>query len=70
MLYELAYLEGGHLVRGGMKAPLQTVEEWLIGVQDGFSDTEWAIVPASTEAVTKEELYAKLDAYFEERGLK
>ena len=61
-MYELAYLENGHLVRGGIKAPLLTVEEWLTEVKAGFGDTEWAIVPASEKSITQEELYAKLDA--------
>ena len=66
-MYELAFVENGHLVRGGIKAPLLTVEKWLEEVKAVLTEAECVIAPASPEAVTKEELYAQLDEFYGRR---
>ena len=67
-MYELACLEEGRLVRGGVKAPLLTVGKWLrenVEHDPAHADA-WVIVPASPDAVTKDELYDWLDKHFKE----
>jgi len=63
-MYELAYIENGEIVRGGIKADILTVERWLRENTEHYSVNPYIIVPASEDAVTKEELFAELEAMF------
>lgn len=62
MMFEVAYFEGGELVRGGIKADFDTASEWAMENAKRDRSHDWLLVPASPDAITEEELYAKLDA--------
>ena len=63
MMYELGCLDNGEISRGGIKAPLLTVGKWIRENTALYPDVVFFAVPASPEAVTREELYADLDAF-------
>ena len=69
-MYEIAHVEDGEIVRGGIKAPLLTVGKWIQSHLELSPDVVEFAIPADGNAVTETELIAELSAYFEERGLK
>lgn len=63
MMYEIATLEDGKIARGGIKAPLLTVGKWIRENTALYPNVVFFAVPASPEAVTREELWAELEAF-------
>lgn len=59
-LFEIAMESNGELVRGGIKATLQTVKKWIAQNQEGDPDTKYVAVPASEDAVTYREFMSEL----------
>ena len=55
MLYEIGYVYDGEIVRGGIKAPISKVEEWIMAAKGIDSKTIYFAVPASEMALTEEE---------------
>lgn len=60
--YEIAYEENGEIVRGGIKAPLRRVREWIRANREQFPETEFFAVLASDDAITEEEFLNGYDA--------
>ena len=50
MLFEIAYIQDGELVRGGTAASLRTVGRWIEKYQDLDPDHVYVAVPASPDA--------------------
>jgi len=53
MLYEIAYIKDGELVRGGVAASLRTVGRWIESYLNNDSEPEYiyVAVPASPDAI-------------------
>ena len=51
MLYEIAYIRDGELVRGGVAASLRTVGRWIEANQVTDPDIVYMAVPASPDAI-------------------
>ena len=66
-MFEVAYVENGRVMRGGIKAPLETAEQWARENAENEPFKHWVVVKASPDALTKEELYEQLDKMFERR---
>lgn len=52
MLYEIAHLENGEIVRGGIKAEIRTVGRWIEKNSVSIPDIEFFAIPANSEALT------------------
>ena len=50
MLYEVAHITNGDLYRGGIKAPIPTVEEWIRKLEEVDHETEYFVVPANEKS--------------------
>lgn len=55
MLYEIGYLMDGKIVRGGIKAPVSKVAEWIERSMAVSPEDVCFAVPASSDAITQEE---------------
>ena len=51
MLYEIAYIRDGELVRGGISASLRTIGRWIESNQATDPDTVYMAVPSSADAI-------------------
>ena len=51
MLYEIAYIRDGELVRGGVSASLRTIGRWIESNQATDPDIVYMAVPASPDAI-------------------
>ena len=60
MLYEVAYVKNGKLTRGGIKAPLPMVAEWIRELKEVDRETEYVAVPANEKAIPEERVRAFL----------
>lgn len=57
MLYELGFIRDGQIVRGGIKADLETVGKWIEGYLKTDPDVTFFAVPADDEAITEAEFF-------------
>ena len=63
MLYEIAHIENGQIVRGGIKAPLLKVGSWIKKNLESFPEMELFAIPANEDAITEEEYEAEIASY-------
>ena len=61
MRYEIAYIQDGELVRGGVAASLQTVGRWIESYKAVDPERTYVAVPASENALTQKERLLRRD---------
>lgn len=59
MKFEIAYIQDGELVRGGIAASLRTVGRWIEQAITDDPDTTYLAVPASSDALSIEQAKAE-----------
>ena len=62
MLYEIGHIENGHIVRGGIKAPLLKVGSWIKTNLEYTPDVTFFAIPANEDAISVEEYEAEFNS--------
>ena len=62
MLYEIAHIENGQIVRGGIKAPLLKVGSWIKTNLEYTPNVTFFAVPANENAISEEEYEAEVNS--------